>query len=628
MEQQHILEHVDTPTVASAPNDSSDTPDKTTVEILPIVDLLPRPLTIPDYQRPYTWDTTNMRQLIEDIRLFMNRGYEEYRIGTVIVHANRTDNSDTSAVNSNTNDDVLVVSQGNTSQTKLDEQQNPTLEIVDGQQRVLSFLLIMRALTEGEDQMEQTAPLCNPTIRGQVGKQHIIANYSIARQLLPSSNEERRRFTDFFMHNCTVTLFTTYSLNEAFQMFDSQNSRGKALDPTDLLKAFHLREMAKDNVPESEQRTTISAWENEPPSAIQSLFADYLYPIRLWSRCESVTSHPFNTASVKEFKGIGLNDGQSPYAWSEPFIFAYDFVMSLRHETRVSTASGALERLEYPYQIDQPVLNGSAFFSMVTHYLRLCRRIGIVWNNTQSDIEPLPPVNDSSTFNQLEEHSPDSRIKLCRLAFDRLLLYYIDRFGEDRMDEVIDAIFAYTFLPRLALQSVRRRSIDKYVIATNAQSSIPSHANAFLALHNARTPSEFLSYLSIPRSTINAITKGAPDNLRAWLDPLYDAIIQPISIASEGSSSRKTTDCGPTGERLDELKDLVRRLHRNNHSDEWGLFQALRQLNIITNDKGSWSYRSDLWKGENRKNDAVAALREIVKTSQPNDPGTSEGQHK
>ena len=80
-------------------------PDDASVEILPIVDLLSRPLTIPDYQRPYTWGISNMRQLIEDIRLFMNRGYDEYRIGTVIVYANRTENSDTSAVNSNTNDD-------------------------------------------------------------------------------------------------------------------------------------------------------------------------------------------------------------------------------------------------------------------------------------------------------------------------------------------------------------------------------------------------------------------------------------------------------------------------------------------------------------------------------------------
>ncbi|MCI1219654.1 MAG: DUF262 domain-containing protein, partial [Bifidobacterium sp.] len=72
MGQQHGHEPANTSAPANTVNDSSDAPDKNTVEILPIVDLLSHPLTIPDYQRPYTWGISNMRQLIEDIRLFMN----------------------------------------------------------------------------------------------------------------------------------------------------------------------------------------------------------------------------------------------------------------------------------------------------------------------------------------------------------------------------------------------------------------------------------------------------------------------------------------------------------------------------------------------------------------------------
>jgi hypothetical protein len=34
-------------------------------------------------------------------------------------------------------------------------------------------------------------------------------------------------------------------VEEAFQLFDSQNTRGKELDPHDLLKAYHLREMKR-----------------------------------------------------------------------------------------------------------------------------------------------------------------------------------------------------------------------------------------------------------------------------------------------------------------------------------------------------------------------------------------------
>ena len=41
----------------------------------------------------------------------------------------------------------------------------------------------------------------------------------------------------------------TDDVDEAFRVFDSQNYRGKALAPHDLLKAHHLREMREETPP-------------------------------------------------------------------------------------------------------------------------------------------------------------------------------------------------------------------------------------------------------------------------------------------------------------------------------------------------------------------------------------------
>lgn len=68
-------------------------------------------LNIPDYQRSYTWKAKNVIQLLDDVVRFSK--YPEYRIGTIILHDN-----------------------GN------------TLDIVDGQQRIITSLLIARYLTE------------------------------------------------------------------------------------------------------------------------------------------------------------------------------------------------------------------------------------------------------------------------------------------------------------------------------------------------------------------------------------------------------------------------------------------------------------------------------------------------
>ena len=44
-------------------------------------------------------------------------------------------------------------------------------------------------------------------------------------------------------------------LSEAFQLFDSQNNRGKSLEPHDLLKAYHLRKQY------SEDEKIVEKWE-------------------------------------------------------------------------------------------------------------------------------------------------------------------------------------------------------------------------------------------------------------------------------------------------------------------------------------------------------------------------------
>ena len=54
--------------------------------------------------------------------------------------------------------------------------------------------------------------------------------------------------------------------SEAFQLFDSQNTRGRALDPHDLLKAYHLREMQNDKY---EMEYAVTKWEAKDGAKIR-----------------------------------------------------------------------------------------------------------------------------------------------------------------------------------------------------------------------------------------------------------------------------------------------------------------------------------------------------------------------
>ena len=77
-------------------------------------------LTVPEYQRPYKWTARNAIQLLDDIIEAKNNNKEVYRIGTLILHKD------------------------------LDDKSLERYNIVDGQQRTITFSLLLYALYELE----------------------------------------------------------------------------------------------------------------------------------------------------------------------------------------------------------------------------------------------------------------------------------------------------------------------------------------------------------------------------------------------------------------------------------------------------------------------------------------------
>lgn len=89
----------------------------------------------------------------------------------------------------------------------------------------------------------------------------IVRNFDVLNKRVGElSLDERKRLEQYLLERCTIVQIVTDNVQEAFQFFDSQNSRGKALAPHDLLKSYHLREMKHND----EQATIdlIQQWEN------------------------------------------------------------------------------------------------------------------------------------------------------------------------------------------------------------------------------------------------------------------------------------------------------------------------------------------------------------------------------
>ena len=94
-------------------------------------------LHIPPYQRPYRWGYKNVKQLLEDIATNKNAGKQKYRIGSVILYKNKDE----------------------------------AYEIVDGQQRITTLLLLAKAC-EVENELLGKLEYKHPD-----SKNNIIDNY-------------------------------------------------------------------------------------------------------------------------------------------------------------------------------------------------------------------------------------------------------------------------------------------------------------------------------------------------------------------------------------------------------------------------------------------------------------------
>ncbi|MCP6237196.1 hypothetical protein NL436_27315, partial [Klebsiella pneumoniae] len=81
----------------------------------------------------------------------------------------------------------------------------------------------------------------------------------IENRLVGLNDNERKTLFHFVCDKCELIEVTLDDLSEAFQFFDSQNARGKALAPHDLLKAYHLREMM-DATEQAERLHHVSQW--------------------------------------------------------------------------------------------------------------------------------------------------------------------------------------------------------------------------------------------------------------------------------------------------------------------------------------------------------------------------------
>ncbi|MCK9799474.1 DUF262 domain-containing protein [Pseudomonas sp. MAFF 302030] len=427
-------------------------------------------LVIPLYQRPYKWTQKHVAELFSD--LFTHRDKSAYRLGTVVFHGH-----------------------------------DGQLDIVDGQQRTLTLVLAVRALLalkeplitrpELRKQLDALQGLMpDPAFSGDVAIHNLRQNY-LALCRIVSRPDFSESMVDFLLNKCEVVCFTLGDVSEAFQFFDSQNARGRDLEPHDLLKAYHLREF--DAADEPLKALTVAGWEASETEALTTLFAQYLYRIRSWSNGNS--ARYFSKDDVPLFKGVNLATSAS-YPFVEQLRIAHHWVdhYNGQPERRIDR-----QRAEFPFHLDQVIVNGRRFFEMTAHYqekVEWVRRLKNRPQAPQGDAILDPTARNILTV--LDTYPGRNRTGdgYVRALFDCVLIYYIDKFGQVELSRAVEKTFIWAYSLRLQMYAVQLATVDNYVL----------NHNLFRLIQAATRPEDFLLH---PLPLVKGIQSSQTEPLTA-----------------------------------------------------------------------------------------------------------------
>lgn len=405
--------------------------------------LLNQELTIPEYQRSYKWQPKHVYQLIDDIVL--HRTKPCYRLGTVVLHQDKDSESG---------------------------KKDNALNIVDGQQRLLTLTLLCTILDEAEKTFSST--LLEHKFKSSVSIENLKNNAQIISERVASlSATEKQELLNFVLNKCELIQVTLDDLSETFQFFDSQNARGKALAPHDLLKAYHLREMM-DSTEQIERLHHVSLWEqgvnpDDDSANLHTIMGEFLFRMRRW--IDGDYGIQFSRHNIDVFKGINLDSTKYTYV---------DAMLALDYAIETFNADPARKWDKqikgYPFQVDQATINGKRFFEYIQHYMTIHTNLFVGKDSR------LSLFVDKHAKYSGSNRKGDSYV---RNLFLCAVMYYYDKFGDMELYKAAQICYRWSYFLRLELQRIGMESVDNHAKA---------RSGLFRAISKAVHPQQVLNY--------------------------------------------------------------------------------------------------------------------------------------
>ena len=335
------------------------------------------------------------------------------------------------------------------------------LEVVDGQQRLVTLWLIRTCLRSDHSPAHSAVPndaIGNFSLNDDIS-QNAVRNALVAiEDWLNNHTSDVENLlamlTDSSGQSKSVELVIIKVSNreEAFQLFDSQNSRGKPLRILNYLKARHIGCMSSEERRFAKKYGLFDGWKDDTDADAIEMLLNRLFKIIEWSHRRTRTQL---TIENMDHFFYGFTDSNYTY-----------------------------QRLYHPqfvyFEIGHPFKAGAEFFWMIDYFRELSQRIDdYCFDSTPSsgkaiaflkggplekytklftkDLEKQKDPNDNS------EDWTEAELTRCVELFRTVALLYSNRFGFDHLsDNVAKTLFDWTLAPRYVFIRLRDETIEDF----------------------------------------------------------------------------------------------------------------------------------------------------------------------
>ena len=245
-------------------------------------------------------------------------------------------------------------------------------------------------------------------------------------------------FKKFVRGKCTFATVILTDIDEAFQYFDSQNSRGKSLEAYDLLKAYHLRHMQGES--NLKINTTVAEWEHAVthPISLKLIMNDILYRHRRWSKFQH--AEKFIKDNINTFQGLN-KDEQKNYP---------------------NRAFGQAQHKD----MAMTFIDGDGFFEYIFYYRCLYDELfgdnGKV--NNDEICMAIKDDEDKPLFKTLQANTGRVGDFYLFTLFRIMVMAYYDKFGDYELEQAVKKIAQWVYCLRLSQIRISFAAIENYAM--------------------------------------------------------------------------------------------------------------------------------------------------------------------